>query len=78
MGVGAQKRIGEITNIAKSKILTHFLKGKISFSILETVLTVPGELDYLEGLVKLARRCKDEKKKQVIHIVVVHVVPTIK
>jgi hypothetical protein len=54
------------------------LKGKISFSILETVLTVPGELDYLEGLVKLARRCKDEKKKQVIHIVVVHVVPTIK
>jgi len=60
-GVGAQKRIGKITNIAKSKILIHFLKGKISFSILETVLTIPGELDYLEGLVKLARRCKDEK-----------------
>ncbi len=60
-GVGAQKRIGEITNTAKSKILTHFLKGEISFSILETILIVPGELDYLEGLVKLARRCKDEK-----------------
>ncbi len=27
-GVGAQRRIREVTNIAKSKILTHFLKAR--------------------------------------------------
>jgi hypothetical protein len=77
-GVGAQRRIGEITNTTKSKIFTHFLKGKISFTLLETLLTILGELEYLEGLVELAIRCKDEEIQQVIHIVVVPVVPTIK
>lgn len=54
-------RIGEITNIAKSKMLTHFLKGKISLILLETITIVLGELEYLEGLVKLAKRLKDEE-----------------
>jgi hypothetical protein len=48
-------------SIAKSKILTHFQKGKISFTPLETNLTIPSELEYLERLVKLSRRRKDEE-----------------
>jgi len=43
----------------KSKILSHFIKGKISFSPMETVLMIPGKLEHLESLVKLARRKKD-------------------
>jgi predicted aspartyl protease len=45
--------------IVKSKILSHFIKGKISLSPMETVLMIPGELEHLESLVKLARRKKD-------------------
>jgi hypothetical protein len=52
----AQGRFGNEISTTKSKILTHFLKGKISFTPLETNLTIPSELEYLEGLVKLARR----------------------
>jgi len=43
----------------KSKILSHFIKGKIALSSMETVLMIPGELEHLENLVKLARRKKD-------------------
>ncbi len=43
----------------RSKILSHFIKGKISLSPMETVLMIPGELEHLESLVKLARRKKD-------------------
>jgi len=43
----------------RSKILSHFIKGKISLSPMETVLMIPGELKHLESLVKLARRKKD-------------------
>lgn len=42
--------------VVRFKILTHFIKGKISLTPLETILIIPGELEYLEGLVKLARR----------------------
>jgi hypothetical protein len=45
----------------KSKILSHFIKGKISLSPMETVLMIPGELEHLENLVKLTRRKKDSK-----------------
>ncbi len=45
----------------KSKILSHFIKGKISLSPMETVLMIPGELEHLESLVKLARRKKDSE-----------------
>jgi len=43
----------------KSKILSHFIKGKISLSPMETVLMIPGELEHLESLVKLTRRKRD-------------------
>jgi len=43
----------------RSKILSHFIKGKISLSPMETILLIPGELEHLESLVKLARRRKD-------------------
>jgi len=47
--------------IVKSKILSHFIKGKISLSPMETVLMIPGELEHLESLVKLARRKRDSE-----------------
>jgi len=43
----------------KSKILSHFIKGKISLSPMETVLMIPGKLEHLESLVKLAHRKND-------------------
>jgi hypothetical protein len=43
----------------RSKILSHFIKGKIALSPMEIVLMIPGELEHLENLVKLARRKKD-------------------
>jgi hypothetical protein len=45
----------------KSKILSHFIKGKISLSPMETILMIPGELEHLESLVKLARRKRDSE-----------------
>jgi hypothetical protein len=45
----------------RSKILSHFIKGKISLSPMETVLMIPGELEHLESLVKLARRKRDSE-----------------
>jgi hypothetical protein len=45
----------------KFKILSHFIKGKISLTPMETILIIPRELGYLEGLVKLTRRIKDAK-----------------
>ncbi len=46
-----------------SKILTHVIKGKISLSPMETILSIPNELKYLECLVKLARKKRDENVK---------------
>ncbi|CAK9215524.1 unnamed protein product [Sphagnum troendelagicum] len=46
-------------NSVRSKILSHFIKGKISLTPMETVLMILGELEHLESLVKLARRKKD-------------------
>jgi len=43
----------------KSKILSHFVKGKVSLTPMETVMMIPGELEHLENLVKVARRRKD-------------------
>jgi predicted aspartyl protease len=45
--------------IVKSKILSHFIKGKIALSPMEIVLMIPGELEHLKNLVKLACRKKD-------------------
>jgi predicted aspartyl protease len=51
-------RVSRETTV-KSKILSHFIKGKISLSPMEIILMIPGELEHLESLVKLARRKKD-------------------
>jgi hypothetical protein len=53
-GIGVKRE-----TTVKSKILSHFIKGKISLSLMETILIIPGELEHLESLVKLARRRKD-------------------
>lgn len=37
----------------RSKILHHFIKGKIFLFLMETILTILGELESLENLVKL-------------------------
>ncbi len=41
--------------LVKSKILSHFIKGKISFSPMETILMIPRALEHLESLVRLAK-----------------------
>jgi predicted aspartyl protease len=55
-GVGASRDTS-----VKSKILAHFIKGKISLSPMETIMMIPGELEHLESLVKLARRKRDSE-----------------
>jgi hypothetical protein len=45
----------------RSKILSHFIKGKISLSPMETILLIPGELEHLESFVKLARKRRDSE-----------------
>jgi hypothetical protein len=47
--------------LVRSKILSHFVKGKISLSPMETILMILGELEHLESLVKLARRKRDSE-----------------
>jgi hypothetical protein len=54
VGIGLEKDV-----VVTSKILRHFIKGKISLTPMKTILTIPRELEYLEGLVKLARRQKN-------------------
>ncbi len=43
----------------RSKILSHFVKGKISLTPMETVMMISGELEQLENLVKVTKRKKD-------------------
>jgi len=47
-------RVNRETSI-KSKILSHFIKGNISFSPMETIFMIPRELEHLQSLVRLAR-----------------------
>jgi hypothetical protein len=61
----------------KFKILSHFIKGKISLTPMETIFTIPGEQEYLEGLVKLARRRKDVEGQR-SQIVAIHSTPAIR
>jgi hypothetical protein len=37
-------------SVVKSKILSHFIKGKISLTPMETILIILGELEYLERI----------------------------
>jgi hypothetical protein len=55
-GIGARRDA-----YVRSKILSHFIKGKVSLSPMETILMIPGELEHLESLVKLARRKRDSE-----------------
>jgi predicted aspartyl protease len=60
----------------KSKILSHFIKGKISLTLMETVMMIPGELEHLESLVKVARKKKDAEAAS-NHISMVSATPTL-
>ncbi len=55
-GIGMNRK-----SFMKSKILSHFNKGKISLSPTETIIMIPSELEHLESLVKLARRKRYSK-----------------
>ncbi len=46
-----------------SKILKHFIKGKIFLSPIETIMVIPNELESLESLVKLAWKKQDDGLK---------------
>jgi hypothetical protein len=61
----------------RSKILSHFIKGKISLSPMETILMIPGELEHLESLVKLARRRRDSEANE-NQVSMVSTVPTLR
>jgi hypothetical protein len=64
-GVAPQTEVAEDNigmnreNAVRSKILSHFIKGKVSLTLMEMVMMIPGELEQLENLVKVARRRKD-------------------
>jgi hypothetical protein len=51
-------RVNQETSV-RFKILSHFIKGKNSFSPMEIILMILGELKHLESPVKLAKRKKD-------------------
>jgi hypothetical protein len=48
LGIGLEKEFA-----IRSKILTHFIRGKTSLTPMETILTILRELEYLEKLVKI-------------------------
>jgi len=43
--------------------LTHVIKGKISLFLTKTILSISDELEYLESLVKLTKKKRDENVK---------------
>jgi hypothetical protein len=59
--VGDRTREAVPDSRASSKILLHFMKGRIFLTPMETIMRILGELEYLERLVKLARRKEDEE-----------------
>jgi predicted aspartyl protease len=61
----------------RSKILFHFIKGRISLTPMETVMMIPGELEQLENLVKVARR-KKEAEIESTQVSLVSSVPTLR
>jgi hypothetical protein len=61
----------------RSKILSHFIKGRISLTPMETVMMIPGELEQLENLVKVARRKKDAELEST-QVSLVSSVPTLR
>jgi hypothetical protein len=71
-GIGADRDAA-----VRSKILSHFIKGKVSLSPMETILLIPGELEHLESLVKLARRRRDTEVDE-NQVSMVSAVPTLR
>jgi predicted aspartyl protease len=71
-GLGAGRDVA-----VRSKILSHFIKGKVSLSPMETILLVPGELEHLESLVKLAQRRRDFEANE-SPVSMVSTVPTLR
>jgi predicted aspartyl protease len=61
----------------RSKILAHFIKGKVSLSPMEAILMIPRELEHLESLVKLARRRRDSEATE-NQMSVVSVIPALR
>jgi len=61
----------------RSKILSHFIKGKISLTPMEMVMMIPGELEHLESLVKVARKKKDAEAANT-QVSMVSTVPTLR
>jgi hypothetical protein len=58
-GDGGDIQIGmDMGNNMRSKIISHFIKGKISMSPMEIILVILGELEYLEKLMKLLKHIK--------------------
>ncbi|CAK9236260.1 unnamed protein product [Sphagnum troendelagicum] len=47
------------------KILSHFIKGRVSLTPMETTMMIPSELEQLENLVKVARRKKDAELENI-------------
>jgi hypothetical protein len=43
--------------------LTHFIKGKIVLSLMEIILSIPRELEYLQKFLKLAWKKGDNSMK---------------
>ncbi|CAN5950853.1 unnamed protein product [Sphagnum jensenii] len=64
-------------NSIRSKILSHFIKGKISLTPMEIVMMILGELEQLENLVKVARRKKDAEVENT-QVSMVSVAPTLR
>jgi predicted aspartyl protease len=62
---------------ARSKILSHFIKGKFTFSPMETILMILGELEHLESLVRLAKQKKDVESTN-NQVFMVSTTPTLK
>jgi hypothetical protein len=58
-------------------ILSHFIKGIFKKTPIKTILIIPRELEYLESLVKLARRRNDVENHN-NQITIVHQIPTIR
>lgn len=73
VGIAGEEHMEPITQVEatiKLKILSEFIKGKISLIPMEIILIIWRELKYLEGLIKLVRRRKDvEVHKNQVFIV---------
>jgi hypothetical protein len=58
-GTGGEGVIPNRESAIRSKILSHFIKGRVSLTPMETIMMILGELEQLENLVKVARGKKD-------------------